>query len=510
MPSPRRNRCRWPAALLLAAALAGCSRGEDGATRVLVIGDQPPVLGTAGSEPANEASAVLRGAIAQGLVRFDEAGQIDPGLAERWNVSDDGSSFIFRLATQNWPTGEKITARDVARMLNAMRQARPGQATRDAIGAIDEVVPMTDRVIEIRLTAPRPNLLALLAEPDFALIRDGEGTGPFALVPARSKPGGPLLLRHTEPGRDGDDSAAEEVSLGVAPAAPAIARFAAGEVDLVLGGTVDDLPLATAAKLARGTLRFDPVAGLFGLVPGRRDGPAADPRLRRILSQAIDRDALVRSLGVPGLSGRATLLQGGLYAMPDPTQPPWLAQPLDQRRAALIAAAHAVRPAPKPGPKTKPTAGNAPLIAPEPLTLALPATPGGDLLLARLRADWGPLGFAVDRAAPGRPADFTLVDKVAPSDSAAWFLRQFRCDWTPVCEPKADPLLDAARGTQVPLQRTLLLVQAAQMMDEAQLFIPLAAPVRWSLVARTLPGFQENRYARHPLAGLKDRPGASN
>ena len=40
---------------------------------------------------------------------------------------------------------------------------------------------MTDRVIEIRLLAPRPNLLQLLAQPEFGLLRDGEGSGPFTV-----------------------------------------------------------------------------------------------------------------------------------------------------------------------------------------------------------------------------------------------------------------------------------------------------------------------------------------
>ena len=40
---------------------------------------------------------------------------------------------------------------------------------------------MTDRVIEIRLIAPRPNLLPLLAQPEFAILRAGQGTGPFRL-----------------------------------------------------------------------------------------------------------------------------------------------------------------------------------------------------------------------------------------------------------------------------------------------------------------------------------------
>ena len=42
------------------------------------------------------------------------------------------------------------------------------------------------------------------------------------------------------------------------------------------------------------------------------------------------------------------------------------------------------------------------------------------------------------------------------------------------------------------------------MMDQAQLFIPIAAPIRWSLVSGRAPGFEENPFARHTLVGLSD------
>ena len=41
------------------------------------------------------------------------------------------------------------------------------------------------------------------------------------------------------------------------------------------------------------------------------------------------------------------------------------------------------------------------------------------------------------------------------------------------------------------------------MIREQTLFIPVAAPVRWSLVARGLAGFAENRFARHTLVSLR-------
>ena len=47
-------------------------------------------------------------------------------------------------------------------------------------------------------------------------------------------------------------------------------------------------------------------------------------------------------------------------------------------------------------------------------------------------------------------------------------------------------------------------------MREAVLFIPVAAPVRWSLVSRTVTGFAENRFARHSLVGLREAADARN
>ena len=50
--------------------------------------------------------------------------------------------------------------------------------------------------------------------------------------------------------------------------------------------------------------------------------------------------------------------------------------------------------------------------------------------------------------------------------------------------------------------------QAAAKIDGAQLFIPIAAPVRWSLVSNRVQGFAGNRYARHTLTDLQQQPGS--
>ena len=76
----------------------------------------------------------------------------------------------------------------------------------------------------------------------------------------------------------------------------------------------------------------------------------------------------------------------------------------------------------------------------------------------------------------------------------------------PICDTQADQLMDGARQTPVPAQRYALLGQAAARIDDAQLFIPIAAPVRWALVSARIQNFAGNRYARHTLTDLEALP----
>jgi peptide/nickel transport system substrate-binding protein len=98
-----------------------------------------------------------------------------------------------------------------------------------------------------------------------------------------------------------------------------------------------------------------------------------------------------------------------------------------------------------------------------------------------------------------------LIDDVAPSASPAWFARRFRCGVAPICDARADQLMDAARDMAVPAQRYALIVQAAAQIDDLQLFIPITAPVRWSLVSPRIQNFAGNRYARHSLTDLEQQ-----
>jgi oligopeptide transport system substrate-binding protein len=487
----KRAAMRLRLALLLFPALAlapaACRQQPQGALKVVVIGGEPklrdPELG-----PLPPSDAVLLENVAQGLVSFDAGGNIVPGLAERWNVSDDGLSYIFRIASMKWPDGQKITAQQIVRLLKRQLADRSRNPLRDSLGAIDDVVAMTDRVIEIQLIAPRPNLLVLLAQPELAILRGSAGTGPFTAV-WTGGPGGELRLSREVANSDEEEPRREQVLLAGAAPADAIRDFAAAKSDLVLGGTFSDLPLAQRIKLPRNALRFDPAAGLFGLVPTHAGGALDKTDVRRLLAQALDRGNFVGALGVPGLAARATLLEPGLDGVPAPVPPTWFGTPPASRVAALRAEADRLFG------KSKPA-----------IRVALPDGPGANLLLQELQRDWGAIGLTVVGEQDVNYADLMLIDEVAPSSSPAWFVRRFRCETAPVCDSQVDQLIDAARQSPVPAQRYALLGEAAGMIDDAQLFIPITAPVRWSLISGRIQNFAGNRYARHTLTDLEQQP----
>jgi peptide/nickel transport system substrate-binding protein len=79
------------AAMALALAPAACRDPDTGEVKAVVIGGEPRLVDPY-SAPVSSGDAVLLANVAQGLVRFDAAGNIVGGLAERWNVSDDGLS----------------------------------------------------------------------------------------------------------------------------------------------------------------------------------------------------------------------------------------------------------------------------------------------------------------------------------------------------------------------------------------------------------------------------------
>jgi len=476
--------------LLPLLALAACEnagqRRDNTAVVVSAIG-AGNALADPDNGPLDPARRVLLGATAQGLVRFDAAGQIEPGLAERWIVIDDGRSFIFRLRDgATWPDGQPVTGEQVVRTLRRAIAPRSRNPLSPFLAVIDEIVEMTPQVIEVRLKRPRPDLLKLFAQPEMALFRPEkiDGSGPFR--PTQNRAG--VLLRPVPDATDPDDTAGprpqETLLFHGERAAAALARFRDGRSDLILGGSFVDWPLVGTAGIATANVRLDNALGLFGLAVASREGFLGDPANRAAVAMAIDRATLTHQLH-PDWAPVETLLPAQLDSANPPAQPAWTALDLDARRQTARNAVAAWR------------RGH-----PDPVTLriALPAGPGATLVWSRLAEALYAIGIKPVRAGPEDPAELRLIDAVAPYDSARWFVAT-ACQ---ACSDDARTLIEAGRDAPDLYARSHRIAEADAALAADGAYIPIAQPFRWSIVALRLQAWQGNARAWHPLNHLRN------
>lgn len=476
---------------LIALLLMAQACGPDGQRRdtmavvVSAIGSERLLVDPAAA-PIDTAQAVALGATAEGLVRFDANGQIEPALAARWNVFDDARSYIFRIGEATWPDGQPVTAGEIVRSLRRVVAANSHSRLAPYLAAVDEIVEMTPQVIEVRLKSPRPDLLNLLAQPEMAVFRPRgfAGAGPFRIVPGKRD--GLLLRPAEEPGDDPKAQPApqEYVRLRGESAAMAIARFRAGASDLVLGGGLGDWPIVAAAGIAPENVRVDAARGLFGLAVLRRDGFLTTPQNRAAIAMAIDRAALTDAIA-PDWAPAETVLPAQFDSAAPPAPGTWMTVAPDQRRA-LAAQRVAEWKAVHRGPID--------------LHIALPGGAGATLLWGHLASAMLAIGITPHRVGLGDPqADLSLVDAVAPYDSGRWYLDQ-ACR---ACSNDAATLIAAARDAPDLYNRTHRIAEADAMLASDVAFIPIAQPLRWSIVALRLVNWQGNARAWHPLNHLR-------
>ena len=479
-----RNMMRCLSLILTIFLLAGCSKGVDNSrVRVDIIEGRPRPFNIS-AMPLPLASAYLRGATAQGLVTFDNKGRVAPGLANRWIVTDDGLSYIFRLNKTRWNDGREVTSNEVADLLTTrVRELRKGRFNSE-LAVIDRVVPMTGKVIEIRLKAPMPYLLEMMAQPEFGLARRGFGSGPMQA----KRLGDAMQLRLRNIDEKGDNILeAETVTVRGSSASLALARYMEGQSDLVEGGRFEDFPLLDAAQINANEIQFDPVPGLFGLlfVEG---GPFLSSRDNRdAIAMAIDRPKLLTAFDIVAWRETLTLVPESLPNRLPAPRPDWSSQQIDSRktRAKTIIG------------QWEGSNGEV-----RPLRIALPRGYGGRIFFARLRADMASIGLEVERVTIDRPHDLRLIDRTADQSSPAWYLDQLSCTISSICSRDADRLVFEARMAATIEQRAQLLAQAEAELQEMRNFIPIANPLRWSVARPGLLGHVANGRGWHLLQYL--------
>ena len=484
------TRNLWLSALLL---LAACGSGQDAALSVVAIGSPATPFERGVRLPP--AARLIRGATSEGIVAFDEQGQVVPALADRWIVTDDGLSYIFRLRDGTWADGSPLTAQTLRTALRETMASLRGTPLALDLAEIGEIRVMTGRVIEIRLAAPMPNLLQLLAQPELGIAPNGRGTGPMRLA----RQGDIAMLTPIAPEARGLPAVegwaghVRPLRLRALPAKQAVDLFNSGEADVLLGGRIEDFPLARSVGLIRGTIQLDPVMGLFGLAVADGQGFLAAPENREAVALAIDREALIAPFGLGGWTPTTRIVGTGVADDPGSIGERWAGLNIDERRAQAAARVAGWRRG----------HGNAPLS----LRLALPGGLGGKFLFERLQADLEAIGVQALRVGADDDADLRLFEAVARYPRVGWYMNQLSCvGQRGLCSESADRTLAQAQRAIDPAVRAELLADAETELTKANVFIPFGPPIRWSLVRGDVHGFATNRWNVHPLMPMAQRP----
>lgn len=477
---------------LLLLALCACGKGDGSALEIAFIGNEDDArvsgvrLSTLGQH--------LRAATAAGLVGLDGEGQIVPQLADRWIVTDGGTSYIFRLRDLRWPNGRELTGEDVRDSLRRARSQLRGTTLGADLAQISEIRAMTGKVVEIRLANPMPDFLQLLAQPELGLVRDDRGFGPMTIQ--RDQDG--ILLQILSPAarglpeiEDWEDTV-RPVRLRIAQARAAVDMFDEGAVDVVLGGRIETLPLVETGPLSRGTVQIDPALGLFGLLVVRPEGFLDRPENREALSLALDRNTLLEPFNVGGWVSTTRIVPPGLPGERTPPPERWEGNTLEERRAEAARRVGAWE-----------NASGRDAV----LRVGIPDGPGGEILFEQLAENFGAVGLAIVKVAPGDAAHLRLIDTVARYGEPQWFLNQFHCGFRGgLCSSLVDGLVAQAQATSDPAEARRLLAQAEAQLISLEAFIPFGAPIRWSLVRSDVTGFAANRWAFHPLPPFAELP----
>ena len=315
----------------LCLALAGCSsHDERRADLIIANGAEPETLDPALATVQPDQRLCY--ALFEGLTTFDAAGQAQPGVAERWDLSPDGVEYTFHLRRDAlWSNGERVTARDFVASWRRVLSPRTGSQYAYQLFLVrgaarfnnsePDVMPFEevgvrapdDDTLVVALEHPTPYFLDVCALPTLAPVHSPtvERWGDAWTRPEHLVGNGAYLLdswrlndkirfRKNPRYWDHDRVRLETVDmLPISHANVALNFFASGLCDLILDKGLTP-PALIGDLRTKPYFHAAPFLGSYFLRFNCTRKPFDDARVRQAFSLVIDKELLVNKITKAG------------------------------------------------------------------------------------------------------------------------------------------------------------------------------------------------------------------
>ncbi|WP_209427333.1 ABC transporter substrate-binding protein [Pararhodobacter sp. SW119] len=320
-PLTRRAAGALTAAFLASSALVAPSLAQT-PPGVLVIGQiaEPQALDPHAVTAVNDFRILMN--LYDGLVRYAPGTlEVEPALAESWEISEDGTEYTFTLREGvSFHDGSTFDAEAV--VWNFERMLDEDHPQHDTgpfplsffFSAIDTVEAVDDRTVRFTLNEPYAPFLSNLAYPTGLIVspaavqehgqdfgRNPSGTGPFRFEEWRSNER--VTVVRNPDYWDGPAAAEAVIFRPITDANTRTAEMLAGGIDIMV-----EVPPVALSQFQGAGFEIAEQAGphVWFLILNAKEGPFADVRVRQAANYAVNKEALVNDV----LEGTATVAAG--------------------------------------------------------------------------------------------------------------------------------------------------------------------------------------------------------
>jgi len=308
---------------LLVGLTTGC-RGEadegEGQKISVSLGSEPKSIDPTLNNAVDGATMIIHAF--EGLTKLDPEGKVVEGMAEDWDVNEDGSVFTFYLRDAKWSDGEPVKAEDFvyswrraldpevgAEYAYQLYYIKNGVALNDGDVGPEElgVKAVDSKTLEVTLESPTAYFLELTSFPTLFPLRedvvskdpDGWATdaetyisnGPYKLREWNHD--AELIFEKNANYYDADSIKPQTIQFTLIGDDNAILAAFRNE-EILLG---DSMPTEEIPMLKNeGVLKIDPQLGTYFYVFNTTKAPFDKIKVRKAFTLAIDREYIIDNI----------------------------------------------------------------------------------------------------------------------------------------------------------------------------------------------------------------------